>query len=183
MKNNICKVEEIMGKIGRNDPCPCGSGNKYKKCCLAKVPGVPAQTGQSDTPSIKTAVEHIQQAASEKKNIVRALGVFILFSTVEGDAWLLEVTDMDCVQVAAGGSPITVEIDENPETIEINWTHRFAIKNKKFTTTAYADEAVATYDTYPAHSIRANLKKIISRIPPDMMRSIHVEDEESEAVS
>jgi SEC-C motif-containing protein len=23
------------GKIGRNDPCPCGSGNKYKKCCGA----------------------------------------------------------------------------------------------------------------------------------------------------
>lgn len=21
-------------KIGRNDPCPCGSGKKYKKCCL-----------------------------------------------------------------------------------------------------------------------------------------------------
>jgi hypothetical protein len=21
------------GKIGRNDPCPCGSGRKYKKCC------------------------------------------------------------------------------------------------------------------------------------------------------
>ena len=21
-------------KVGRNDPCPCGSGNKYKKCCL-----------------------------------------------------------------------------------------------------------------------------------------------------
>lgn len=20
-------------KVGRNDPCPCGSGNKYKKCC------------------------------------------------------------------------------------------------------------------------------------------------------
>lgn len=20
---------------GRNDPCPCGSGKKYKKCCLA----------------------------------------------------------------------------------------------------------------------------------------------------
>ncbi len=23
-------------KIGRNDPCPCGSGKKYKKCCLPK---------------------------------------------------------------------------------------------------------------------------------------------------
>ncbi len=25
-----------MSKVGRNDPCPCGSGKKYKKCCLAK---------------------------------------------------------------------------------------------------------------------------------------------------
>jgi hypothetical protein len=24
-------------KIGRNDPCPCGSGKKYKKCCLNKT--------------------------------------------------------------------------------------------------------------------------------------------------
>jgi len=24
-------------KIGRNDPCPCGSGKKYKKCCLSKA--------------------------------------------------------------------------------------------------------------------------------------------------
>jgi hypothetical protein len=23
-------------KTGRNDPCPCGSGQKYKKCCAAK---------------------------------------------------------------------------------------------------------------------------------------------------
>ncbi len=23
-------------KIGRNDPCPCGSGKKYKNCCLRK---------------------------------------------------------------------------------------------------------------------------------------------------
>ncbi len=26
-------------KIGRNEPCPCGSGKKYKKCCLDKLPG------------------------------------------------------------------------------------------------------------------------------------------------
>ncbi len=25
-------------KIGRNDPCPCGSGRKYKKCCLKSGP-------------------------------------------------------------------------------------------------------------------------------------------------
>ena len=22
--------------VGRNDPCPCGSGKKYKKCCMLK---------------------------------------------------------------------------------------------------------------------------------------------------
>jgi len=25
-----------MNKVGRNDPCPCGSGLKYKRCCLGK---------------------------------------------------------------------------------------------------------------------------------------------------
>jgi tetratricopeptide (TPR) repeat protein len=25
-----------MANTGRNDPCPCGSGKKYKRCCLAK---------------------------------------------------------------------------------------------------------------------------------------------------
>ncbi len=25
-----------MGQVGRNQPCPCGSGKKYKRCCLAK---------------------------------------------------------------------------------------------------------------------------------------------------
>lgn len=24
-----------VAKVGRNDPCPCGSGRKYKKCCGA----------------------------------------------------------------------------------------------------------------------------------------------------
>ena len=36
-------IEEITApaergaKIGRNDPCLCGSGQKYKRCCLGKA--------------------------------------------------------------------------------------------------------------------------------------------------
>jgi hypothetical protein len=26
-------------KIGRNDPCPCGSGKKYKQCCWTAATG------------------------------------------------------------------------------------------------------------------------------------------------
>jgi preprotein translocase subunit SecA len=34
------KVEPIRNrgdKVGRNDPCPCGSGRKYKNCCMRKA--------------------------------------------------------------------------------------------------------------------------------------------------
>jgi len=27
------ETKNRMSKINRNDPCPCGSGKKYKKCC------------------------------------------------------------------------------------------------------------------------------------------------------
>lgn len=30
------KTLKVTPKVGRNDPCPCGSGKKYKHCCLGK---------------------------------------------------------------------------------------------------------------------------------------------------
>ncbi len=35
-----------MAKTGRNAPCPCGSGKKYKKCCLSLKEGGGAGTGR-----------------------------------------------------------------------------------------------------------------------------------------
>ena len=38
MKPLIIAVQEhFMSEINRNDPCPCGSGLKYKKCCMNKM--------------------------------------------------------------------------------------------------------------------------------------------------
>jgi len=38
-KENAVKkpVKRAEEKIGRNDPCPCGSGKKYKQCCVHKL--------------------------------------------------------------------------------------------------------------------------------------------------
>ena len=36
------QIPMLSGKTGRNDPCPCGSGKKYKQCCLIKQ-ATPAQ--------------------------------------------------------------------------------------------------------------------------------------------
>jgi len=33
-KENIEPYVREEPKIGRNDACPCGSGRKYKKCCI-----------------------------------------------------------------------------------------------------------------------------------------------------
>ena len=33
--SNVPYQRDIV-KIGRNDPCPCGSGKKFKKCCMGK---------------------------------------------------------------------------------------------------------------------------------------------------
>lgn len=30
-------IQRITGRVGRNSPCPCGSGKKFKKCCLLKA--------------------------------------------------------------------------------------------------------------------------------------------------
>lgn len=27
-------IQRAERKVGRNAPCPCGSGNKFKRCCL-----------------------------------------------------------------------------------------------------------------------------------------------------
>ena len=36
--SQICKAI-FMAKVGRNAPCPCGSGKKYKKCCFLRQDG------------------------------------------------------------------------------------------------------------------------------------------------
>jgi hypothetical protein len=42
-----------MPKISRNAPCPCGSGLKYKKCCLAKLEKDEAQWAELDRAGIE----------------------------------------------------------------------------------------------------------------------------------
>ncbi len=42
-----------MSKVGRNAPCPCGSGRKYKKCCLAK--DREAESGRHTAPVAEAA--------------------------------------------------------------------------------------------------------------------------------
>ncbi len=166
-----------MSKIGRNEPCPCGSGKKFKKCCrqrqqlAGQAPAAPSQA-----PSLTGEVQALQEAAANRQVLFKTLGVFILFTTERGDAWVLEVTEMDAVQVAREGEAVAVEIEENPETLEINWTHRFRLANKKLLLESYADGGESTIPACPTQQIKAAAKKIRARISPELLQSIHLQE-------
>ena len=48
------QTRKVNNKVGRNDPCPCGSGKKYKQCCLRKglSPEEAAAQAQEATPVV-----------------------------------------------------------------------------------------------------------------------------------
>ena len=55
-------------KIGRNDPCPCGSGKKYKNCCLGrKVATVNRTPSKPEKPGVsRLAIMRFQQKLQDK---------------------------------------------------------------------------------------------------------------------
>ncbi|MHB8811175.1 MAG: YecA family protein [Desulfobulbaceae bacterium] len=167
-----------MSRIGRNDPCPCGSGIKYKRCCLRQQANAAASPMGQLKISLLTEIERIQAAARSGEETVRELGVFILWSR-HGDAWLLEITESDAVQVAAGGEVLAVPIDENPETIAINWSHTFAIRDRKFYLTAYADKQETCLEEAPTQRINAAVKRIRKKYTQELLSQVHVSEEQA----
>ncbi len=57
--SNLLEEDYLADKIGRNDPCACGSGKKYKKCCAIQAGGRPDRKK-----TFNTYVNLAQQAMS-----------------------------------------------------------------------------------------------------------------------
>lgn len=168
-----------MAKIGRNEKCPCGSGKKFKHCCASN----PRAQQRPSTPeeqlkiSLNDAVIEVCRAAEEKKPFLKELGVFILFATSQGNGWLFEVTQSDCVQLAKDGVVLPVPIDENPQTIEIEWSHTYEVVDKVMQLTAYKDRLHQELDDCPVQEISASIRRIRKKIPADMLEKIHIDPE------
>lgn len=166
-----------MIKIGRNDPCPCGSGRKFKRCCLQKTTvESSAPPAPKAAPTLGDEIKKIQQAAAEGREMVREVGVFVMFATKNGDAWLLELTEADAVRLAFDRQPLEIEIDENPQTIEIKWTHRFAVRNRQFVTTTYEDKQVEVFEGYPTNAIKPAMKRVRRRYPEEELSKLHLDE-------
>lgn len=169
-----------MAKIGRNEPCPCRSGKKYKQCCgssekLARQVRPRVTPEQQMKLTLMSGVEAIQEQAEQRKAAIREIGVFFFYSTAKGDAWLLEMTDCDCVKLAEDGKRLAPPIDENPETIEVNWSHMFSIRNKTLELTAYKDKSVMQLTDAPSQQINALARRIRKKFTAEQLRQVHLD--------
>lgn len=68
-------------KIGRNEPCPCGSGKKYKKCHLFNGEPllIPRVTKIEATPETERIRQEIEAQQTDRRKRLAELGVFIDF--------------------------------------------------------------------------------------------------------
>jgi hypothetical protein len=169
-----------MMKIRRNQPCRCGSGRKYKFCCLPlrQTAHPSALPLQQRPPSLAGEIEAVQQAAARFQETFRELGVFLLFSMKNGDAWVLEITDRDAVQVAAVGRALPPPINEDAGLIEADWSHTFAFQERGLWLTAYQDGGETELAGAPADRIFAAARRITRQHPAELLGQVHLRTEE-----
>ncbi len=119
-------------------------------------------------------VAKIQQAAQGLQETCRVLGVFILFSTKDGDAWVLETTEQDAFQAAAAGQPLPPPVQEQQELIEVDWSHTFALRGRCLVLTSHADGAAAVLAAAPVQQISAAVRRISRQYPAELLRQVHL---------
>lgn len=103
---NERNVLPISGKIGRNEPCPCGSGKKFKKCCFSLLKAIPPrqvlgngfyynkleylQTAQPyDTIMVLENLTFLASDAEREGDVVKALELFRILEPLAEQKGLL----------------------------------------------------------------------------------------------
>lgn len=166
-------------KIGRNDACLCGSGKKYKRCCANKPQpqsSTPEQNsaGEQQRITLGGAIRHFQEHAKKKNAFIEQVGVFLLYSDANGDSWVLELTDSDCIQIASAGKPLKVPLEEDEKTIVVDWSHQFSFRNKALQVTSYKGKKTEILENAPSQQLFAIRRKILKKISPELFDQVHI---------
>ena len=163
-----------MAKIGRNQSCPCGSGKKHKHCCLLrKKTAAPPRPVENAQVTLSREISKIQQAAAAGRVKLFELGIFIFFSLENRDAWMLDTSEMDAVQVAEKGIPLESLVREDDQTIEIDWSHSFVLQDRKLMLADHEDGAEEELENAPTGRINGALRRIMKQYSPEMLQAVH----------
>ena len=82
IKKQTGKPDTVIPKIGRNDKCPCGSGKKYKVCCLNKP---------------KAPIDMIEDARERNKWLKEY--PYVGTDKIEGRVYLEDYYDMESIEI------------------------------------------------------------------------------------
>ena len=94
--------------VGRNDPCPCGSGKKYKKCCLIKE-------------NIIELAEHRREKFyTEKQHLVEKVGNFL-----QKQIPLKEYNQLKTTLIERADKSIEKDLEESFFTYWLYFYHHF----------------------------------------------------------
>jgi hypothetical protein len=121
----------------------------------------------------RVKLKGIQQAALLPQEQCRELGVFVFFSTQDGDAWVLETTERDAFQAAASGQPLPVQ--ENRDVIEVDWSHAFVLRDRRLFVIDHKTGAKEELVNAPTMQISAALRRIRKQYPAELLRQVHVQ--------
>jgi tetratricopeptide (TPR) repeat protein len=148
-----------MAKIGRNDCCPCGSGKKYKHCCLAQDEA--AARAAAETAATAAATER----ARRHPDLCQDCGDR-LYDATDAVFALIEAGQLEQAERAA--REVLVEFPDLPDGYEcLGWVHkakgeyRQACDNYR-TVIAVAEKDPDLYDA----GFVGHFRELIDRLEP-----------------
>ena|SRR3990172_8953132 len=102
--------------------------------------------------SISREADYIVQRAQEGEARIVRLGALVLFSTLSGDAWLLDIEDELALCLARSGEKQSFRIIETPTNFGIEWTANYRIEGEGFVVIEQTGQ-VRTIIGYPVNEI------------------------------
>ena len=179
LENSSIKEERKKSKIGRNDPCPCGSGKKYKNCCLNKVIQVDFSSKEykdcvkEENSMMFFALRNLLlDYTNQKYNINKKLRNFDDICDAESEE-LIDIRD----KLWENPNIIKNYLKENPnklneELISIikSWNEKKI--NKEFVLYKYEDEYTLFIDDYNIYYVKGLKVRIRDMIPEQKLPMI-----------
>ncbi len=102
--------------------------------------------------NLRKEIDYIVKLAQDQQAACRCVGPLTLFSTENGDAWILDGEDHLACPLAFGGDEQPVRIIDTETTFGLEWPRRYKIDGDLFTTVDKTGRIV-TVSGYPLDAI------------------------------
>lgn len=113
-------------KVGRNDPCPCGSGKKFKKCCLGKgegeLPEIPLGTAPPPYPHEKKDPAPCYHGGVAEEQLEKKLAAY-------ADTFIDQAQFDRLAKKVVGAEPIHLPPENNPIAAWLQDSLYYSMKN------------------------------------------------------